>query len=318
MVTLGSGEHQYETTGEDFGKLPADWTYKEATAVAVDSRDRVIVFNRGTHPIVVLDAEGTVLDAWGDGEFGNPHGVAIGPDDSIFCVDTVQHSVKQYSAAGRLLMSLRAEHPAREMSGDPFCRPCHLAVDPRNGELLVADGYSNARVHRYSPDGRHLASFGKSGTGPGQFNVVHNVIVDPEGWIYVADRENQRIQVFDSEGRYEAQWNNLSRSACICRREGDQPLFYVGEYYGGIGSNRLGTNLGPRVSVLDARGEILARLGEQSYGDEPGRFYSPHGIDVDSHGNIYVAEVAFSEYGRSMDPPRELRSLQQLVPKSPA
>ena len=289
MVTLGSGEHQYETTGEDFGKLPADWTYKEATAVAVDSRDRVIVFNRGTHPIVVLDAEGTVLDAWGDGEFGNPHGVAIGPDDSIFCVDTVQHSVKQYSAAGRLLMSLRAEHPAREMSGD-----------------------------RYSPDGRHLASFGESGTGPGQFNVVHNVIVDPEGWIYVADRENQRIQVFDSEGRYEAQWNNLSRSACICRREGDQPLFYVGEYYGGIGSNRLGTNLGPRVSVLDARGEILARLGEQSYGDEPGRFYSPHGIDVDSHGNIYVAEVAFSEYGRSMDPPRELRSLQQLVPKSPA
>ena len=68
--------------------------------------------------------------------------------------------------------------------------------------------------------------------------------------------------------------------------------------------------------MLDARGEILARLGEQSYGDAPGRFYSPHGIDVDSHGNIYVAEVAFSEYGRSMDPPRELRSLQQLVPKS--
>ena len=315
MVTLGSGKHQYETTGEDFGKLPDDWTYREATAVAVDSKDRVIVFNRGTHPIVVLDTDGNVLDAWGDGEFGNPHGVSIGPDDSIFTVDTVQHSVKQFSAEGKLLLSLKAEHPARELSGDPFCRPCHLAVDPRNGDLLVADGYSNARVHRYSPDGRHLTSFGESGTGPGQFNIVHNVIVDRQGWIYVADRENHRIQVFDPDGGYQAQWNNLSRSACICMREGDQPLFFVGEYFCGIESNLGGTNLGPRVSVISAEGEILARLSEETFGDEPRRFYAPHGIDVDSRGNIYVAEVGFSEYGKSMDPPRELRSLQQLVKK---
>ena len=315
MVTLGSGEYQYETTGEDFGKLPDDWTYKEATAVAVDSKDRVIVFNRGTHPIVVLDTDGNVTDAWGDGEFGNPHGVSIGPDDSIFTVDTVQHAVKQYSSEGKLLMSLKAEHPARELSGDPFCRPCHMAVDPRNGELVVADGYSNARVHRYSPDGRHLTSFGESGTGPGQFNIVHNVIVDKEGWIYVADRENHRIQVFAPDGRFEAQWNNLSRTGCICMREGDQPLFFVGEYFCGIPSNLEGTNLGPRVSVMSARGDILARLSEESFGDQPGRFYAPHGIDVDSRGNIYVAEVGFSEYGRNMDPPREVRSLQQLVKK---
>ena len=88
---------------------------------------------------------------------------------------------------------------------------------------------------------------------------------------------------------------------------------YVGEYYGGIPSNVLGTDLGPRVTILDRQGNIKARLGNQSYGDEPGRFYSPHGISVDSKGNIYVAEVSWSDYGSSMEPPRVLRSLQKLV-----
>ncbi|MCH8827898.1 MAG: hypothetical protein IIB16_13140, partial [Chloroflexi bacterium] len=157
-------------------------------------------------------------------------------------------------------------------------------------------------------------TWGESGTAEGQFNIVHYLAVDRDGWVYVADRENHRIQVFSPEGKYETQWVNLSRAACIhLEYRGAQPLMYIGEYFCGIGNNRMGTNLGPRVTISDLKGNVLARLGEETYGDEPGRFYSPHGIAVDSKGDIYVAEVSWADYGSKMDPPKELRSMQKLV-----
>ena len=101
--------------------------------------------------------------------------------------------------------------PAPFMSGDPFHRCTHVALDPRTGEFYVSDGYCNARVHKYTPGGRLLFSWGESGTDPGQFNIVHNIATDREGWVYVADRENHRIQVFDPHGRFETQWVNMAR-----------------------------------------------------------------------------------------------------------
>ena len=237
MVELGSGDYIYETSGEDWGKIPEDWTYKEATAVAVDEDDNVYVFNRGTHPMIVFNSEGDIIDTWGDGLFKSPHGVTIGPDGAVYLVDNGNHTVRKFTKGGELLMELKAGYPAPAMSGDPFNRPAHLAVDLNNGNLYVADGYSNARVHKYDPTGRLLLSWGESGTDPGQFNIVHNVIVDKEGYVYIADRENQRIQVFDSDGNFETQWNDMSRAACICMDDGDDPLIYVGEYFCGIDSN---------------------------------------------------------------------------------
>ena len=314
MVSLGSGSLTYEVSGENWGNIPEDWTYKEATAVAVDSKDNVYVFNRGTHPMVVFDPQGNVLRTWGDGIFANPHGVTIGPDDSVYCVDNFDHTVRKFTPDGKLLMTLGAENQhSPAMSGIPFNEPTHLAVDPHTGDLYVADGYANARVHKFSPDGHLLFSWGESGTDPGQFNIVHNIVTDKNGWVYVADRENHRIQVFDSNGKYETQWVNLSRAACIYVDHRDDQLVYVGEYYGGIQTNVAGKRLGPRVSILDLKGNVLARVSDVSYGDEPGRFYSPHGIAADSKGDIYVAEVSWSDYGSSMDPPRELRSLQKLI-----
>ena len=314
MVKLGTGDLTYEASGSDWGNLPEGWTYKEATAVAVDSKDNVFVFNRGGHPMIVFDSDGNLLRTWGEGLFTSPHGVTIGPDDSVYCTDNRDHTVRKLTPEGKLLMTLgHKDKPSPKMSGEPFNTPAHLAVDRRNGDLYVADGYGNARVHKYSPDGRLLSSWGESGTGPGQFNIVHNIATDDDGWVYIADRENHRIQVFDSDGRFETQWVNLSRAAAIYVDHRGRRLAYVGEYFAGIDANSIGTQLGPRVTVFDKKGTVLARLGDESYGDEPGRFYSPHGISVDSKGDIYVAEVSWSDYGQRMDPPKELRSLQKLV-----
>jgi len=314
-VVLGEGEFRYQVSGRDWGDLPDGWSYKEATAVAVDSRDRVYVFNRGTHPMIIFDSTGKVLDTWGDGVFSNPHSVTIGPDGLIYCVDSGDSSVRKFDMAGNLLATIGTPHkPSPKMSGEPFNKPAHLAVDKQTGDLYIADGYSNARVHKYTPDGQYMFSWGESGNGEGQFNIVHNVDTDRDGWVYIADRENHRIQVFNAQGKYETQWVNLSRAAAIyIDSRADRELVYIGEYFSGIATNDIGTNLGPRISIMDTNGALLGRAGRDPYGNEAGRFYSPHGLAVDSRGDIYVAEVAWSDYGSKMDPPRELRSMQKLV-----
>lgn len=316
MARLGKGEYTYEVSGDNWGSLPEGWFYKEATSVDVDSKDNVYVFNRGNHPMIVFDSEGNLLRSWGeDGLFTNPHAVTIAPDDSVWCVDNADHSIRQFTSEGKLMMTLneRGQHSG-VMSGDPFCSPTRVCIDPRNGEIVVTDGYANARVHRFTPDGKQLIrSFGSPGTQPGAFNLVHDIDIDEDGYIYIADRENRRIQVFSPEGEVEACWYGFSRSAAICVSD---ELAYVGEYYAGggeSGSYRNAPNLGPRVSVTDMRGTILAYLGEEPFGEAPGRFYAPHGVAVDSQGNVYVAEVSYVEYGQHLDPPKELRSLQKLV-----
>ncbi|MBM3933535.1 MAG: hypothetical protein FJ319_04420 [SAR202 cluster bacterium] len=314
MAIIGSGKYRYEITGKDWGDLPEGWTYKEATAVAVDAYDNVYVFNRGGHPIIKYDRNGKFIKSWGEGIFTVPHGVAMGPDDTIFCIDNGDHTVRKFTLDGKLLFTLgEPGKPAPAMSGKPFCLPTHAAVDPRNGNLYVSDGYGNAKVHQYTPDGRYVTSWGESGTDPGCFNIVHNISIDRDGYIYIGDRENHRVQVFDSKGKFQQQWVNMSKCAAVCVDNGNEDVVYVGEYFAGIKSNITGTNLGPRVTVMDRKGKVLARCGEYSYGEDAGRFYAPHGIACDSHGDIYVAEVAYSEIGRLMTPPTILRSLQKLV-----
>jgi len=314
-VVLGQGDYRYEVSGENWGRRPEGWIYREATAVAVDQRDRVFVFNRGTAPMTVFDTDGNMLDSWGQGMFSNPHGITVAPDGTLFCVDNGDSTVKKFTPEGRLLMTLgEANNPSPPMSNRPFCYPTHVGVDPRTGDFYVSDGYSNAAVHKYSPEGRHLFTWGESGTDEGQFNIVHNVKIDRDGWVYVADRENHRIQVFSSTGTFETQWVNLSRAACLdIDTSGERDIVYIGEYFTGISSNDIATNLGPRVTVMTTDGKILARVGTQAYGSQAGRFFSPHGIAVDSKGSLYVAEVAHSDYGRGWNADPELRSMQKLV-----
>jgi DNA-binding beta-propeller fold protein YncE len=312
-VMLGTGAHRYEVVS-DWAKLPPGYEFNaDVAAVGIDALDRVYAFNRGKHPMVVLDRDGSFLRSWGEGVFTRAHGVHMAPDDTLWLTDDGDHTVRHCTLDGKVLLTLGMPgKPTAYMSGEPFHRCTHTALSPK-GELYVSDGYGNARVHKYSPDGKLLLSWGEPGTDPGQFNIPHNIACDVDGWVYVADRENHRVQVFDGNGRFETQWVNMHRPSGLHLARGGEPRFYVGEIGGGVAVNQDMPNIGPRVSIYTGKGELLARLGHRPAGLEPGQFISPHGLAVDSRGDIYVGEVSYTNWGRRGPIPPGLRSLQKLV-----
>ena len=315
-VMLGSGEHRYRVV-ENWAKLPDGWMLMDVAAVAVDSKDRIYVFNRGDHPMIVLDREGNFISSWGEGLFRRAHGLHIDANDQLYCTDDGDHTVRRCATDGKVELTIGIPgKPAPYMSGKPFHRCTHTALSPR-GDIYVSDGYGNAVVHKFSPDGKLIKSWGEPGSDPGQFNIVHNIVADAEGWVYVADRENHRVQVFDGEGRYETQWNNLHRPCALhCCGGGRNPTFIVGELGPGMRVNLDVPNLGPRLTIVDAKGKRIARLGgEKGPGMETGKFLAPHGLAVDSRGDIYVGEVAYTNWPASYpDTPRPkyIRTLQKL------
>ncbi|MBI1735698.1 MAG: hypothetical protein HYR51_11030 [Candidatus Rokubacteria bacterium] len=298
---------------EGWGRLPEGWSFVEATSVAVDQDDRVWVFNRGAHPVIAFDRDGNVVRSWGEGVFRRAHGITAGPDGTLWLTDDLHHTIRQFTADGRLLLTIgNPDQPSTLQGGKPFNRPTHVALCPKSGAIYISDGYGNSRVHKYDPKGRHLFSWGEPGTDPGCFNLPHNIATDSEGLVYVADRENHRVQFFDGNGQFLGQWNNLHRP-CGLFMDRKQGAFYVGELPSHLPVNKDVPNLGARVSILSAKGGLIGRVGGRFAGEKPGEFVAPHGCAVDSRGDLYVAEVAWTAQGSKEDPPREIRSLQKFA-----
>lgn len=292
---------------EGWEKLPEGWSFVEVAGVATDSRDRVYAFNRGEHPMIVFDADGNFLDAWGEGLFTNAHGIHIGPDDRIYAADNFDHTVRIFSPDGTLLDTLgEKDQPSDtgfvpgqtpvQYGGEPFNRVTNVALDS-DGDLYIADGYGNARVHKFSADGEHLFSWGEPGSGPGEFRLPHAIAIDEDDRVIVADRENSRIQVFSPKGEYLTEWNGISRPDDLFIDEA-AGVMYVAE----LGGWAVGTDIPPHappasVCLLELDGTVISRFGS---GDpaQPGNFFAPHGIWADSKGDLYVAEVIVS-YARN-------------------
>lgn len=315
------------TANDRWAKLPAGFGWKEVAGVATDSRDRVFVFSRGEHPLLVFESDGTFFAEWDAIMFVRPHGITVGPDDCVYCTDDMSHTVRKFSPDGKLLFTLGTHGQPSDTgatsidfrtithSGPPFHYPTNLAVAP-SGELYITDGYGNARVHVFSPDGQLQFSWGEPGSGPGQFRVPHGIAIGPDGTVYVADRENSRIQLFTLKGEFVSEWTDLARpSQLFIDRAG---RFYVAElgYRAGMWP---GTSpptpdaTGGRISVFDANRNLIARWGG---GDNPtaaGDFFAPHDICVDSRGSVYVSEVTWSAGGsRGLVPP-DCHALQKFT-----
>jgi len=308
---LGGDGYVYEEWA-DWARLPEGWTFREVADVVVDAQDRVYVFNRGEHPMIVFAPDGRMLASWGEGFFKRPHGVTLSSHETLYCADDQAHCIYEFTLDGRLLMTIGAPgQPAPRHSGQPFNLPTKVAIDPQTGDLYISDGYGNARVHKYTADGRYLFSWGDYGAEAGQFNLVHSVCTDGEGKVYIADRENHRVQIFGPDGAYLGQWNNMYRP-CGLQIQGD--LAIIGQLSTHLAVNADYPNIGACVTIHDLSGRQLARLGDVYPGEQPGQFTAPHGVAVDSRGDIYVGEVSWSAYGSRLQPPRLVpRSLRKLV-----
>jgi DNA-binding beta-propeller fold protein YncE len=308
-------------------KLPAGFTWPEVAGVAIDSKDRVFVFNRGEHPVIVFDRDGNFITSWGDGLFTRPHGIAIGPDDSVYCTDDLGHVVHKFTPDGRLLMTLGIKGKPSDtgatsidfrtvkFAGPPFHYPTNLAI-AASGDLFISDGYGNARVHRFAPDGELLHSWGEPGSGPGQFRIPHGIAIDREGIVYVADRENSRVQLFTPKGEYLAEWTDVARPTQVCiAASGDMyvsELGFIAGMWSGTTAPRPDSP-GGRVSVFDPKGRLKARWGGGRNPSAPGDFFAPHDICVDSRGDNYVAEVVWSAGGCRGMVPADCHALQKFT-----
>ncbi len=273
-MVFGQGTHQY-TVQEDWWTLPEGWEFGWIPAVAVDSQDRVYVYSRSEHPMVVFDRDGNLIDSWGDDILKDAHGIFIDTDDNIYCTERETHVIRKFNVSGGLLMTLGTpDAPGAE--GEPFNLPTDFALGP-DGEMFISDGYGNARIHKYSPDGELIKSWGQPGTGPSEFDLPHCVRVDPRNRLMVADRENNRIQFFTLDGEYIEEWGDLLHPDTIYI--GDDDLVYIAE-------------LDQRITIMTLDGEVVSQWGSESGSTVPGEFLAgPHGIWLDSHGDIYVGEV---------------------------
>jgi len=311
-IVLGSGAYTYEPV-EDWSKLPEGWRYVEVAGVDVDSKDNVYLITRGEHPVIVFDREGNFLRSWGEGLFSRrTHAIHIGPDDSVYCTDDGDHTIRKFTPEGKLLLTIGSPNqPAKRFSGIPFNRPTPVALSPFTNDIYISDGYGNSRVHKYTPDGRLLFSWGETGIGPGQFNIPHNIATDAEDRVYVADWENHRIQIFDAQGKFLTMWNNVYRPCGIHLSRGAGRLLYIGELPAPL-PYKDAPSLGHRVTILNLEGQMVCQFGEPYEGEGPGQFIGPHGVCVDSRGDLYVAEVSYTVRGSHENPPREPRSFQKF------
>lgn len=284
-ITLGSGSFTYEVDAT-WGKLPEGFRWGQIASVAVDAHDCVYIYTRTEHPLMVFDADGNFLRSWGEGLFVDPHGICLDEEGNLFLVDREAQVAMKFTADGRKVFELgtrgqpsdtgyTAETRRVLRAAGPFHHPTDIALSA-TGEFYVSDGYRNARVHKFAPDGTLLFSWGEPGDGPGQFHLPHSVW-EAKGRVYVADRQNNRIQVFTPEGHFLDAWPGFLQPCDIFVDAND--IMYVAELQG-------------RVSILTLEGTPIARFGSpEERSPEPGRFVAPHGIWADRHGNFYVSEV---------------------------
>jgi DNA-binding beta-propeller fold protein YncE len=256
----------------------------EAAGVAENSKGHVFVFNRGEHPLMEFDESGKYIRSIADGlyAFVFPHFVRVDAQDNIWTVDGGSGTVVKFNPAGRVQMVLgRRPEPFEvgqpiPLSNELFNRPTDVAFDSA-GNIFVADGYGNSRIVKYDKNGKFMKTWGKRSPLPGDFNLPHSIVVDAQDRVYVADRENYRVQIFDSDGKFIKQWTTLGSPWTLCITPGPRQVMYVADGY---------VN---RIYKVDLEGNILGTFGET--GRQLGQFINTHGLGCNAKQEIFVAET---------------------------
>lgn len=291
-MRYGTGKYTYELV-DPWAKLPDGESFVDVVGISIDSDDKIYVFNRGRRPMIVFDRDGNEVASWGSELFKRPHGSCFTSDGHIFLTDDSSHVLHKFTREGTLLMTIgNIDKPSDtghrlgldiferissiKRSAGPFNLPTGVAISS-TGEIFVSDGYGNARVHKFTADGKLLLSWGEPGPGQSQFRLPHNIWIDKADRVWITDRENSRVQIFDSEGKFLDQWTDLLRPTHVYMDKDE--TVYISE-------------LCRRISIFTIDGKLLSRWGNESHNLDAPLLVGPHVICVDSHGDLYVGEVA--------------------------
>jgi hypothetical protein len=273
--------------------FPAPWNFIQVSSVAVTSRGTILVLHRGAHPILEFESNGKLIRSWGDGMFSEgkvaaipqmdwtadkshysavygpagcdscgAHSVRVDSQGNIWAIDAPGYVIYKMNPDGKEIMRLGTKGVSGT-GATAFNLPTDVAF-AANGDIYVTDGYGGARVVKYTRDGKYLLQWGSRGTGPGEFGLPHNVVVDAQGKVYVTDRDNQRIEVFDANGKFLNQWTGTGGVSGLAMTR-DQHI-----WTGGV--------------LRDLDGKILGRLGGTTAGG--------HGVTVAPSGDVYIAQLS--------------------------
>jgi sugar lactone lactonase YvrE len=261
--------------------LPAGVTMGAAASVAFDANGHLFVLTRGDKTFFEFNPDGSFIRSFGDKLFTRSHGLRIDRDGNLWATDVGGHIVVKMTRDGQPLLTIGTKGEAgewNEATGSHKLNQPNDVVIAGNGDVFVAQGHTpgdegDARVLKFDKNGKFIKSWGGKGSGPGQFQVAHGIAIDAKGLVWVADRENQRIQVFDQDGKFvrEVRYKGLPCSLDI----GRQYMYMVNGFAG-------------QVLRLDLNGKVLAAMGKPGKG--PGEFGEAHMIAVSQKGEIYVAD----------------------------
>jgi len=261
--------------------LPAGVTMGATASVAFDANGHLFVLTRGDKTFFEFNPDGSFIRSFGDKLFTRSHGLRIDRDGNLWATDVGGHIVVKMTRDGQPLLTIGTKGEAgewNEATGSHKLNQPNDVVIAGNGDVFVAQGHTpgaegDARVLKFDKNGKFIKSWGGKGSGPGQFQVAHGIAIDAKGLVWVADRENQRIQLFDQDGKFvrEVKYKGLPCSLDI----GRQYMYMVNGFAG-------------QVLRLDLNGKVLAAMGKPGKG--PGEFGEAHMIAVSQKGEIYVAD----------------------------
>jgi peptidylamidoglycolate lyase len=296
--TIAPVGERYEVV-RGWPELPEGTLLGQVSGVGVDAEGGVLIFRRAardwsggpltTDPIADptifrFDAEtGALRTSFGQARFAMPHGLTVDPRGHLWLTDVALHQVFELDASGRVLLVLgEAGVPGNDATH--FNMPTDVAV-AEDGTFFVSDGYGNARVVRFGADGSFQTAWGEPGSAPGQFSVPHGISLGPDGNVYVADRGNARVQIFDRDGSLRGIWEGTDRG-----RPWSITVDSAGEAFVVDGGDQLATPPDrARIFEIDPHGAVVTSFG--SYGHQDGEMIYPHDIAVDHAGDVYVVEV---------------------------
>ena len=257
-------------------QIPADVEMGAPSSVVWTSRNHLVVFNRGPNPLMEFDADGSFVRSWGHGEYVRPHGMRLDPQGNIWTTDVNGHTVTKMNLDGDVLLTIGTKGQAGDASAGLLNEPTDLTVNAA-GEIfvLVGHGRGEPRLLKFDSTGTLMTSWGGPGTGPGKFDTPHSIVVDQAGLLYVADRQNRRVQIFDDGGKYIREWE-YKGLPCGLHIAADQQMYLASGFAG-------------EILRLDKNGKAIGATGQPGKG--LGEFGEAHYMTMASNGDIYVADT---------------------------